>query len=467
MHDLIEKSATRVEYLARASDVLLLYLSGQLAAGLIFPMALADTAPIHLALLYFCCALAYVLFPQFDLYSSWRGRSWLAMGRQIALALLVVLSSAVLFSFLIRQIEQLSRLWVGLWCVLSFAAIISSRGLLYAALSLLRERGLNHKRVIIVGYGETGRELHRRARQQQWIGYTVVAIFNKDCGKPPEDQIEVLSELGCLPDAAARHGAHEVWITLPLAQSSELQQLQYLLRNALVDIRWAPDVAAMRILSHRAMEFLGLPVVELNHAPAAGVQGIAKDLFDRLFSLTVLMLLTPLLLALALAVKCSSPGPILFRQPRLGLNGRCFNVYKFRSMALHQEQQGQLKQATRDDPRITPIGRFMRRTSLDELPQFFNVLKGEMSVVGPRPHALPHNDLYKDKLSMYMQRHRVKPGITGWAQICGSRGETDTDEKMARRIALDLHYIQHWSLWMDIKIVLWTAFKGWTDKNAY
>jgi putative colanic acid biosynthesis UDP-glucose lipid carrier transferase len=126
-----------------------------------------------------------------------------------------------------------------------------------------------------------------------------------------------------------------------------------------------------------------------------------------------------------------------------------------------------LTQATRNDPRLTPIGRFIRRTSLDELPQFLNVLKGDMSVVGPRPHALPHNDLYKDKLIMYMQRHRVKPGITGWAQINGFRGETDTREKMARRVAYDLHYIKHWSFWMDLKIILWTAFKGWTDRNAF
>ncbi|MEY2824531.1 MAG: hypothetical protein RLZ64_1069 [Pseudomonadota bacterium] len=135
-------------------------------------------------------------------------------------------------------------------------------------------------------------------------------------------------------------------------------------------------------------------------------------------------------------------------------------------MRVHQEA-GRITQATRDDPRITSIGRFLRRTSLDELPQFINVLMGDMSVVGPRPHALPHNDLYKDKLAMYMQRHRVKPGITGWAQINGHRGETDTDEKMAHRVQFDLYYIQHWSFWMDLKIILWTAFKGWTSQNAY
>jgi putative colanic acid biosynthesis UDP-glucose lipid carrier transferase len=223
----------------------------------------------------------------------------------------------------------------------------------------------------------------------------------------------------------------------------------------------------MAILSSKTVEFLGMPVVDLNRPANGGVRGIAKDLFDKIFSLCVLILLIPLFIVLAIAIKLSSKGPVLFRQPRLGLNGKRFNVYKFRSMKPHSETDGKITQATRDDPRITPIGAFMRRTSLDELPQFLNVLMGDMSVVGPRPHALQHNDLYKEKLNGYMQRHRVKPGITGWAQIHGLRGETDSDEKMARRVAFDLHYIQHWSFWMDLKIIVWTAFKGWTNTNAY
>ncbi len=192
-----------------------------------------------------------------------------------------------------------------------------------------------------------------------------------------------------------------------------------------------------------------------------------KDVFDRLFALAVLVLLSPLLLSLALAIRATSPGPVLFRQLRLGLDGRPFHVYKFRSMRMHREADGQLTQATRGDPRITPLGHFMRRTSLDELPQFLNVLRGDMSVVGPRPHALVHNDIYRQRLAQYMLRHSVKPGITGWAQIHGLRGETDTDDKMARRLEHDLHYIRHWSFWLDIKIVCWTAIHGWTHRNAY
>ncbi len=194
---------------------------------------------------------------------------------------------------------------------------------------------------------------------------------------------------------------------------------------------------------------------------------LVKEVFDRFFALAVLLMLSPLLLALALAIRLTSEGPVLFRQLRIGRDGRPFHVYKFRSMRLHAEQDGRLTQATRDDPRITPLGRLMRRTSLDELPQFLNVLRGEMSVVGPRPHALEHHDLYLRRLPGYLYRHGMKPGITGWAQIHGCRGETDSDDKMAQRVALDLHYIGHWSLGMDLKIVCWTALHGWTDHHAY
>ncbi len=210
-----------------------------------------------------------------------------------------------------------------------------------------------------------------------------------------------------------------------------------------------------------------MPVIDLNRPATDGIPGLVKELFDKVFSLCVLLCLWPLFLTLAIIIKITSPGPVFFQQTRLGMNGKLIKIYKFRSMKNHIQNKSYLEQATRYDSRITPIGKFIRRTSLDELPQFFNVLKGEMSVVGPRPHALQHNELFKDKVSLYMQRHRVKPGITGWAQIHGLRGETDTEEKMARRVEFDIHYIQHWSLWMDLKIILWTTCYGWKDDHAY
>lgn len=467
MHDLIERHSPELEYLVRATDVLIILSAGTLAAMLRFSTGPEQLAPVYQVVLYFCCTLAFVVLPQFDVYSSWRGRSLVILGSNAALAMLVITGSGIMLSFLIRQIDELSRLWIAIWYLLSVGGITGARALLYAGLSRLRGLGFNHKRVIIIGYGATGRELHHRAQQQYWTGYSVRAVHDIAQTAPLASGIEALRQLDELPQAILRHRAHEVWITLPLAESERLQGLQYLLRNSLVDIRWVPDTAAMSILSQRTVEFLGMPVVELNRPASTGLRGLLKDVFDRLFALCVLIALSPLLLALAAMIKLSSPGPVLFSQPRLGLNGRVFQVYKFRSMKLHHEHGAKVTQATREDSRVTSIGRFIRRTSLDELPQFLNVLKGEMSVVGPRPHALSHNDLYKNKLVMYMQRHRVKPGITGWAQIHGFRGETDTEEKMARRVAYDLHYIQHWSFWMDLRIILWTAFKGWTHTNAY
>ena len=323
------------------------------------------------------------------------------------------------------------------------------------------------RRVLMIGYGKTAQTLHRRVQQQRRFAYRIVAVHEPDESLPIDGDVVRLQHAGQLNEAIARYGINEVWITLPFAELSRWHQLQPLLCQMLIDLRWVPDTDTMSILSHRNRDFLGIPMIDLNHPASTGVRGLFKAVFDRGFALIVLILLMPLFAFLAAAIKFSSPGPVFFQQPRLGLNGKRFDVYKFRSMKLHQESAGQLTQATRNDPRVTSIGRFMRRTSLDELPQFINVLKGDMSVVGPRPHALLHNDLYKDKLMMYMQRHRVKPGITGWAQINGCRGETDTEEKMARRIALDLHYIRHWSFRMDLKIILWTAFKGWTDTNAY
>jgi putative colanic acid biosynthesis UDP-glucose lipid carrier transferase len=193
---------------------------------------------------------------------------------------------------------------------------------------------------------------------------------------------------------------------------------------------------------------------------------VVKRLEDLVVAGVICIFIIPVCFVIAVAIKLSSPGPVLFKQMRMGINGRKFKVYKFRSMVVHNES-GSVTQATRNDVRITKVGAFLRRTSLDELPQFFNVLQGRMSVVGPRPHALAHNDYYKELVESYMQRHKVKPGITGWAQVSGYRGETDTLDKMQKRVEYDLWYIEHWSLWIDLKIIVLTFWKGFLNKNAF
>ncbi|MCY1510119.1 UDP-glucose:undecaprenyl-phosphate glucose-1-phosphate transferase [compost metagenome] len=221
---------------------------------------------------------------------------------------------------------------------------------------------------------------------------------------------------------------------------------------------WIPDLQSLKLLNHSVSDIDGLAAINLNESPLTSypTAALTKAALDRSVALLAILLLSPLLLGTSLAVKLSSPGPVLFKQKRHGWNGKVIKVWKFRSMRVHADAH--VKQATREDPRITRVGRFIRRTSIDELPQLFNVLQGRMSLVGPRPHAVAHNDYYTGKIDAYMARHRIKPGITGLAQISGSRGETETIDKMERRVELDLAYINNWSIWLDLKILIKTPF---------
>jgi putative colanic acid biosynthesis UDP-glucose lipid carrier transferase len=467
MRDITQEYSSLTEYAVRVLDIVVIFALAHSAALLRLSVPLHTLSNSHLIVTYFCAALALPMLPRFEFRMLSHKHPFAVTFCQMAASLSLIIGVGVLFVSLTQPNHSLSWTWIATWYLLSVPSITFIHLLIRTCMQSLRGHGYNQRRVIIIGYGAAGKELHKRAQHHQWTEYVICGLYDASASICPQSGIEIIRDMHTLPSTIQKHNAHEVWITLALNESSQLRQLHYLLRNSLVDIRWIPDTSAMSLLNHKSGDFLGMAAVELNCPPIRDVHGLLKELFDRIFALCVLIMLTPILITLAIAIKFTSNGPVFFSQPRLGLNGRVFHVYKFRSMQLHAESHQRLTQATRNDPRITPIGRFIRRTSLDELPQFLNVLKGDMSVVGPRPHALPHNDLYKDKLIMYMQRHRVKPGITGWAQINGFRGETDTREKMARRVAYDLHYIKHWSFWMDLKIILWTAFKGWTDRNAF
>lgn len=468
MYGTILQNSSRLELAMRVLDVTSLWVAAEFAGMLRFSTPLASAPLIHSTILYLTCALAFILFSRFDVYLSWRGRSQITMAIHIISSWTGVLALGVLVSFLAHQAGDLSRLWVFYWYITAIFLMVLTRAIVYKTLRHLRRKGLNNKKVIIIGYGRAGQDMHRRALQQHWYGYDVTAVHlgPEDPTAPTDSSIDRLETLECIHDYVKLHHINEIWITLPLTASPQLLRLQMLLRNALVDIKWVPDTMSMHILSNRMTEFLGLPVFDLNRPATDDIRGILKEMFDKAFSLVVVILLLPVFAVIGIFIKLDSAGPIIFRQPRLGLNGKPFNVYKFRTMRVHAEN-GIVTQAQNNDPRITTIGKFLRRTSLDELPQFINVLRGDMSVVGPRPHALQHNEMYRQKLELYMLRHRVKPGITGWAQINGCRGETDTVEKMARRVEYDLQYIQNWSFWMDVKIVAWTAWRGWTGVNAY
>ncbi|MEB0028804.1 undecaprenyl-phosphate glucose phosphotransferase [Pseudomonas sp. MH9.2] len=282
-------------------------------------------------------------------------------------------------------------------------------------------------------------------------------------GSIPTFVVSQLDELRALINS---HGVRCLYIALSLSEVQRIEALYIDLLDLNVDVVWVPDLNSMTLLNHSVSELDGLPAIHLNESPLTSypTAALSKALLDHGLALAALIVLSPLLLLIAIAVKLSSEGPVIFKQERHGWNGKIINVWKFRSMRLHDDQH--VRQASRNDSRITAVGQFIRRTSLDELPQFFNVLQGHMALVGPRPHAIAHNDYYTGKIRAYMTRHRIKPGITGLAQISGCRGETETIDKMQKRVEIDLYYINNWSLWLDIKILMKTPLTL-LSKNIY
>jgi putative colanic acid biosynthesis UDP-glucose lipid carrier transferase len=452
------------------------YLYRLLDAGIVAAVGLAATEwqatrfgtvtpPVHLFLIYLCSLGTIAIFPAFRLYGSWRGRNLSNLALRSLAAWTCVFALGILLSFLNHQAGAVSRLWAGVWFCGAAIGLVGLRLAAYTALRAARDRGLDRKRVLMIGFGTLGHDLWHRVEKTRSAGYEITGIYvdTKEQLPTPVRRVNALADISAF---VRQNEIREVWLALPVESGQAVREVMFHLRHDLIDIRWIPDVMSVELLGHRVEEFLGVPAIELNSLPAAGIRGVAKEIFDRVFAFGVLLALTPLFLVIALLIKTTSRGPVFFTQSRLGVDGKVFQVYKFRSMTVHQEH-GVVTQATRNDARVTRVGAFLRRTSLDELPQFINVLRGEMSVVGPRPHALEHNEQYKEIVARYMMRHRVKPGITGWAQVNGFRGQTDTVRKMRDRVEFDLYYIQHWSFLMDLRIIARTAVSGWTGKNVY
>jgi len=321
---------------------------------------------------------------------------------------------------------------------------------------------------VVVGAGALGVKVAQAIDRSNERGIDFVGYFDDRTDDRLHEKA-VAQRLGGLKEVAGyitEHGIREVYITLPLGSQPRIIALLEQLQDTTASLYFVPDVFGISIIQGRLQDVNGVPVVGICETPFTGTNELVKRLSDIVLASLILILVSPVLLVVAIGVKLSSPGPVLFKQRRNGLDGGEIVVYKFRSMSA-QEDGWDVRQARRDDPRITPFGRFIRKTSLDELPQFFNVLQGRMSIVGPRPHAVAHNEQYRQIIKAYMVRHKVRPGITGWAQVNGLRGETDTVEKMRARVEYDLEYLRNWSLRLDLQIIARTIRLLFFDRHAY
>jgi putative colanic acid biosysnthesis UDP-glucose lipid carrier transferase len=360
--------------------------------------------------------------------------------------------------------SRVIMVWALLTPLLQWVAVLVGKAILRHHSSQAHAR----RRVIVVGAGPLGGKVARALQSNVDGGTDFVGYFDDrtDSRVLPE---AVSMRLGGLRDVANyvyAHSIHEVYITLPLGSQPRIVQLLEAVQGTTASLYFVPDVFGISIIQGRLQDMNGVPVVGICETPFTGTNALIKRVSDIVLALIIMILISPVLAAVALGVKMSSPGPIIFKQKRNGLDGEEITVYKFRSMRV-MDNGAVVKQATKGDSRITPFGAFIRRTSLDELPQFINVLQGRMSIVGPRPHAVAHNEEYRRLIKAYMVRHKVKPGITGWAQVNGLRGETETIDKMQARVEYDLEYLRNWSLVLDLQIIIRTVRLMVFDRNAY
>ncbi len=321
---------------------------------------------------------------------------------------------------------------------------------------------------VVVGAGPLGVKVSRALVAGKDDGVEFVGFFDDRTDDRVQDST-VMKRLGGLSSVlsyVSEHGIREVYITLPLGSQPRIVELLEQVQGTTASLFFVPDVFGISIIQGRLQDMSGIPVVGICETPFTGTNDLVKRVSDIVLASLILVLISPVLMAIAIGVRLSSAGPVVFKQTRNGLAGEEIVVYKFRSMKA-QDNGPLVRQATKNDPRITPFGAFIRRTSLDELPQFFNVLQGRMSIVGPRPHAVAHNEEYRRLIKAYMVRHKVKPGITGWAQVNGHRGETDTIEKMQARVEYDLEYLRNWSLVFDLQIIARTVRLVFFDRKAY
>jgi putative colanic acid biosynthesis UDP-glucose lipid carrier transferase len=418
-------------------------------------------------------------YDQFGLYRSNSSHTRKAIA--LLKAWTLVFGGLLMIGFLTKQTDVYSRVLVAQLYVVGFLVQVALHFMIRELQIRLLRRAVSPENVLIVGTGRLASYLRNKIANNPWLGQRVVgclALPQSEHGHQggTSNRLQEPSDFGVLQERSVigpfeemlaiidRHDIDTVYFAIPLDASDLIEDMYFRLLDKHVAVHWVPDIYSMLLVNHSVREIAGLPVLTLSETPLTGTRLLFKACEDFVLSALILLAISPLLLVIALAIKLDSPGPVFFKQTRNGWSGKSFSIWKFRSMYVHEASE--VKQATRNDPRITRVGSLLRKTSLDELPQLINVLRGEMSLVGPRPHAVQHDMEYSQRINSYFARHNIKPGITGLAQVRGLRGETSDIAQMQQRVEADIEYINHWSLWLDLTI-LFRTLGALAGRNAY
>jgi Undecaprenyl-phosphate glucose phosphotransferase len=383
---------------------------------------------------------------------------------------IAVMVTLLLIAYFGKVSSGFSRIWAGYWFVSAYLLLVTTRGVFSMVLHRWRLQGRLTHNIVVVGAGEFGARLIRHLNQQRGGGIRILGLFDDRKTRTPDSvgEFPVLGSIDDLLQFVRNHRVDQVVIAISWNAGNRLETLLHSLESLAVDVTLCPDAAAFELPNMGYGDVGGIPMLIMQKPPLTGWNRIAKGIEDRILAFALLMALWPILIAIGLTIKITSPGPILFTQKRYGFNNNEITVLKFRTMRWDpSDEDGQSMQTKQNDPRVTPVGALLRRCSVDELPQLINVLMGDMSLVGPRPHSVTHNEQYGETIDRYLVRHKVKPGITGWAQVNGLRGEIHVPELMRRRVQFDLYYIENWSLLFDLKILALTLFTGFVHENAY
>lgn len=451
-----------------------------ISAGLLADVFLAqdsDRLRNHLAGSLLCAIAVVQSNAQFKLYDMTQAKRLLPMLDRVLTSLIVAFGWVAVVAILIDAPVPYPSIWKMSFFILSFVMISSGRMAFKSIVASLGERGMLSRNIVVIGATEHGEMLIDRLERSAGPWTRILGVFDDRARSPVRrtlgricDRYPVHGTTGDLVPFSQRVRVDEIFVALPWSAQARINSIVSTIQVIPANIHLCPDVPSEALINRRLSALDGMPVVTMVSKPVSGWGYLTKWVLDKSLALIGLILLSPLLLLVSVLIKLESSGPVFFRQPRLGFNNKLMMIYKFRSMYHGQRDVGAATLATKNDPRVTRLGRILRRLSIDELPQLLNVLSGDMSLVGPRPHALEAKaagHLYHEVVAGYALRHKIKPGITGWAQVSGWRGETDTEEKIVRRVECDLFYMHNWSVLFDLYILVMTVFKAPFHKNAY